>query len=268
MNHASLWCLCLLVAGGSVGRAEEPADDLAEQRLDVMRQRALSIRFRAAPGDFPERLEQEPLFRYDDPTRGYIDGTVWRLGAEGRPLAIITTELAPRYAGRPCVVYDYLSLSQVPFTAASNDVPGWSPPHSAVELRELPGAPEASATENGRLLQLKQLAGRFSGTQDVEGQLVPLRLLPRPIDRYAPEKNERADGAIFVMANGRMPGVVLLIETDGDSWSYGVGRLSHPCTLRVLLDDKRAWEQPPAELGWNLPYTASSLPAKIPGIDE
>jgi hypothetical protein len=267
MPRPFVLCLVLLVVGGVVGRAAEPDDDLAQQWLDMMRQRALSIRFRATSDDFPERLEAEPLFRYDDPTRGYIDGTVWRLGSSGRPLAIVTTELAPRYSGRPCVVYDYLSLSEVPFTATSDDVPGWSPPRSAVELSELPGAPAPAETENARQRQLKQLADRFSGTQDVEGQFVRLRLLPRSIDRYAPVGNERADGAIFVMANGRMPAVVLLIETDGDSWSYGMGRLSHPCTLRVLLDDNVVWEQPEASLAWDQPYTASSHPAKIPGID-
>lgn len=267
MRHPWIWCVCLVVMAVVVGRAEEPGDDLAEQRLEVMRKRALDIRFRAGTDGFPTRLEEKPLFRYDDPTRGYIDGTVWRLGAEGRPLAIITTELAPRYAGKPCVIYDCLSLSEEPFTAASDDLPGWAPPESAVELRPLPDAPAPAATENGRLLQLKQLASRFSGTQDVEGQLVPLRLLPRPIDRYSSASHERADGAIFVMANGRMPGVVLLIETDGDAWSYGVGRLSHPCTLRVLLDEEVAWEQPEARLGWNLPYTATNVPAVIPGVD-
>lgn len=259
--------VCVLVLGGSSAGAEEGQEDLAEARLEMMRARAQGIRFRGAAKGFPERLETEPLFRYDDPTRGYLDGTVWRLGAEGRPLAIITTELAPRYGGRPCVVYDYLSLSEHPFTATAGDVPTWSPPHSAVELTELPGGPAPAANEAARLRQLKQLAARFSGTQDVEGELVPLRLLPRPIDRYAPAGDERADGAIFVMANGRMPGVVLLIETDGDAWSFGVGRLSHPCTLRVLLDEDVVWERPQALLGWNQPYTATNVQASIPGVD-
>jgi hypothetical protein len=262
-----LVCKSLLVPGGAFAQSEAPDDDLAEQRLEMMRQRALDIRFRAAADDFPHQLEAEPLFRYDDPTRGYLDGTVWRLGSSGRPLAVITTELAPRYSGRPCVVYDYLSLSDVPFNATSDDVHGWSPPSSAVEFRELPGAPEPASTDNGRQRQLRQLADRFSGTQDVEGQVVRLRLLPRSIDRYTPNGNDRADGAIFVMANGRMPGVLLLIETDGVAWTYGVGRLSHPCILRVLLDEEVVWEQPEAVLQWNQPYTASSVPASIPGVD-
>jgi hypothetical protein len=60
--------------------------------------------------------------------------------------------------------------------------------------------------------------------------------------------------------------MVLLLETDGTTWSYGVGRLSHPSELAVLLDGDVVWQQPEAQLDWNLPYTAASVPATIPGV--
>lgn len=262
------WALALAaLVWISPASAQEPESAaLAEQRLELMRRRAQEIEFRSADPKFPERLEAAALFRYDDLTRGYLDGTVWRLGAKGRPRAIVTTELAPRYNGRPCVVYDFLSFSDTPFRASSADVPGWSPPESAVRMQPLPGGPAPAAAESKRLSQFKQVAERFSATQDVEGQRLKLRLLPRPIDRYRPSDHDRADGAIFVFASGRMPGMVLLLETDGTAWSYGVGRLSHPSELAVLLDGNVVWQQPEAQLDWNLPYTASSVPATIPGV--
>jgi hypothetical protein len=261
------WLALAFLVWAPPAAAQEPESDaLAEQRLELMRRRAQEIEFRSADPKFPERLETTPLFRYDDLTRGYLDGTVWRLGAKGRPRAIVTTELAPRYNGRPCVVYDFLSLSGAPFRASSADVPGWSPPESAVRMQPLPGGPAPAAAESARLFQFKQVAERFSATQDVEGQRLKLRLLPRPIDRYVPVEQDRADGAIFVFASGRMPGMVLLLETDGTTWSYGVGRLSHPSELAVLLDGDVVWQQPEAQLDWNLPYTAASVPATIPGV--
>jgi hypothetical protein len=47
-----LSCLSLLFVAAALGQTDE-ADDLAQQRLDVMRERALSIRFRAAAVEEP-----------------------------------------------------------------------------------------------------------------------------------------------------------------------------------------------------------------------
>jgi hypothetical protein len=268
----------LVALPGAPGAADQPVPDtIAEARMAMMRQRALSIAIRGDEAAFPKKLEAEPLFRYDDLARGYVDGAVWRLGEHGRARAIITTELHPRYAGSPRIVYDFLSLSTVPFTARSADVPGWSPSASAVTMQPLPDAPAPAATANRRLFQMKRLADQFSASQTVEGEHLELRLLPRPIDRYAPPAGEpaagqpgtdrAADGAMFLFVAGRMPGVLLLIETDGRTWQYGIGRLSHPSALVVSRDGNVVWEAAPALLEWNRPYTASNAPAVIPGFE-
>src|SRR4051812_945431 len=111
--------VALILAWSLLGPAfDEPADSagLAQQRLAVMRTRAEALQFASTEPVFPKQLESRPLFRYEDQTRGYVDGAVWRLGARGRPLAIVTTELHPNYLGAgPCVVYDFLSLSDQTF---------------------------------------------------------------------------------------------------------------------------------------------------------
>ncbi len=245
---------------------ERPAvDSLTQRRLDLMRQRTQDLAFRSSAADFPMRLEREPLFRYDDQTRGYIDGTVWRLGHEGRAMAIVTSELHPNYlGGGPRIIYDLLSLTETPFTAKSADIPGWSPSTSAVLIRSLPKSPIPADTREKRLSQMKDLAARFSAAQDVEGQKINLRLLPRQIDRYVPSKQLNSDGAIFLFVSGRNPGIVLLIESSDDSWNYGLGRLSAPSTLVVRLDETVVWEQPPAALATNQGYTATNATVKIP----
>jgi hypothetical protein len=243
---------------------------IARERLEVMTARIESITISSSDPGVPKQMRSTPLFRYDDETRGYVDGTVWRLGETGRPLAIITAELHPNYlGGGPCVVYDLLSLTGRPFTARSTDIPGWSPGAPAVIVKPLPDAPEPSPFAAKRLTQLKEQSRRFTGTQEVqetEKTLVHLRLLPREIDRFAPGPEANADGAIFLFANGRNPALLLVVETDGKTWQYGVGRLSMPSTLEMRLDDKVVWSEPriPSSPGWNQPYNASNRPAKFP----
>lgn len=245
--------------------AEKPT--LGQQRMAIMVKRAGGISFTAAKSlaDFPPRLHDKPIFRYDDQTRGYVDGTIWRLGRTGRPKAIITTELHPRYLGQPRVVYDLLSISPHKFTASSDDFI-WSPNESAVEFLPITGddvkPPATTATR--RLSQMKHLAKHFSATQDVENVLVQLRLLPTPIDRYTPGKAKNSDGAIFLFVNGRNPGLIMFVETDGTKWEWSIGRLSHPSTLTLKLRNKTVWSQPTAQLGSNLPYQALNAPATIP----
>jgi hypothetical protein len=243
---------------------------VARRRLAVMTERIESIVVSSSDPAIPKQMQPTPLFRYDDETRGYVDGTVWRLGEKGRPLAIITAELHPNYLGTgPRVVYDLLSLTGRPFTARSPDIPGWSPRAPAVVLKALPNAPEPSATAAKRLTQLKEQARRFSGTQEVretDKTFVHLRLLPREIDRYAPGPHAVSDGAIFLFANGRNPALLLVIETDGKEWQYGIGRLSMPSTLEMRLDDAVVWSEPmiPSSPGWSEPYNASNSPATFP----
>lgn len=247
--------------------SDEPGD-LAGRRMKVMKTRVESFSFASPDAGFPKQLQPTPLFRYEDQTRGYVDGTVWRLGEQGRPLALITAELHPNYLnGGPVIVYDFLSLTERPFTAKSADVPGWSPRGSAVTMQRLPDAPEPAKAAAARLGQMKQLARRFSATQEVtelDTSFVHLRLLPREIDRYSPEPQADSDGASFLFVNGRNPGVVLLLETKGREWTFGVGRLSAPSTLVMRLDDTVVWKEPRASLSWSSPYTASNSAATFP----
>lgn len=249
---------------------KDATSEIAERRLNVMKSRVQSIGFASTDANFPKQLQPTPLFRYEDQPRGYVDGTVWRLGEQGRPLAIVTAELHPKYLNEgPRIVFDLLSLTERSFTAKSADVPGWTPRGSAVTMQRLPDAPNPAKSAVARLGQMKLLARRFSATQEVmelDTTFVHLRLLPREIDRYAPTMNTESDGAIFLFVNGRNPGVVLLIETNGQDWTYGVGRLSATSSLTMRLDDGVVWKQPRVigSLTWSSPYTATNTPATFP----
>ena len=264
--------LCLLPMQISLSADDSDSDReirLAKERMDLMQSQALGFRFTAPEPDFPQSLSPEPLFRYDDHTRGYIDGTVWRLGNEGRPLAIVTAELHPKYSGvGPRVVYDFLSLTPVPFTARSSSLV-WTPPGSAVEMQLFPKAPTPAATPPLRMAQMRRLAERMRATQEVEGQKVQLRLLAKPIDRYRTTPATAAsDGAIFLLVNGRNPAIMLFLETDGATWSYGFGRLSLPSVLIAELDGEPVWQVPAfASNTLDHPYCAANVPVTIPGFE-
>jgi hypothetical protein len=277
MSGLTLVTLCAALAVALLDRqslAEEPADvpdkaDVGGQRLAVMASRIGSLAITSTDPDFPQRIRPTPLFRYDDETRGYVDGTIWRLGESGRPLAIVTAELHPKYlGGGPRIVYDFLSLTDRPFSARSPDVAGWRPGASAVAMKTLEGGPLPADKAAARLTQIKQLARRFSGTQvvqELDETSVELRLLPREIDRYSPAPHGSSDGAIFLLVNGRNPALLLIIETDGEAWHYGIGRLSAPSTLQVRLDGALIWDQPRfTSFDWPQPYTASNSAAEFP----
>ena len=248
---------------------ENPAQKTVEQlRLETMRNHVSQIVIRSRESSFPQRLENQPLFRYDDLTRGYVDGTVWRLGATGRPKAIITAELHPKYSDEPRIVYDYLSLSEIPFAAKLVGGVTWSSPGSAVLFQPFPEGPVLAETKPLRQVQLRQMAERFTAQQDVEGQKLELRLLPRSIDRYQPieRDNDDADAAMFLFVSGRNPGILLVIEVTGNDWTYGVGRLSAPSELTLRLNNEIVWHVRPAALDWNAPYNAANFPIEIPMV--
>lgn len=253
-----------------LGIADETRDRTIEQRrLETMREHAQQMDFRSKDPQFPRALGDQVLFRYDDPARGYVDGAVWRLGVSGRPRAIITTELHPRYFGRSCIVCDYLSTSDEPFVARVAPNVNWTPGGSAVKIMPLDDAPKLAGTKPQRLLQLKRMAERFAAHQNVEGEDLELRLLPSPIDRYQPTNRDGDDAAIFVFVSGRMPGILLLIEATENGWQYGAGPLSAQSTLTLKLNEAVVWQVEPINnhLSWQAPYTAANFPSKIPGID-
>ncbi|MCG8650255.1 MAG: hypothetical protein MI861_10495, partial [Pirellulales bacterium] len=211
----------MLLLASTLAKAQQT--DLEQRRMELMRRRAGGIVFLAQTEGFPKSLQPEPLFRYDDLPRGYVDGAVWRLGDQGRPLAIVTTELHPKYlGGGPRIVYDFLSLSPVPFSATSEDA-NWTPSESAVVMQPLADAPRPAGSAAMRLIQMKRIIQRFKAVQvvtegDPEEKKLNLRLLPRPIERYTPSKDDKADGTVFLFVAGRMPGVIAFLETKGSQW--------------------------------------------------
>jgi hypothetical protein len=246
---------------------EDVDKQLADQRLNVMKDRIGAVMIQSESKDFPSKFSGKPLFRYTDPARGYVAASVWRLGEFGRPKAIIATELNPAAYKRPSICYEYASLTDEPFIAKWQRTE-WSPKGTLYRFKSIPNAPTPEATPALRLIQLRALARRFTADEVVDGQKYELRLLPQPVDRYVPSREARADGAIFFFTFGTNPEVVLLIESDGSEWTYGVGRLTGAQEVSLKLEDSIVWHGEPLESGTRSPFTGHIEPVEIPGIAE
>jgi hypothetical protein len=265
-------CVCVLVhVATCTVRADEAKsardDALAARRYELLRERVAAAEVRSNEAGFPSRLAAKPIFKYSDPARGYVAAAVWKLGDEGRPKALLASELDRCDHGKPCISYEYLSLTATPFSMKSADM-DWSPSRTLIVFRPIPKAAAPAATPQRRLIQLREIARRFASREEVKKESCELRLLPAPVDRYRPSNADRADGAIFFFTFGTNPEVVLFIESDGEKWSFAASRMTGAQVVVLTLDDAIVWQGAPLEMGTDSPFTGSITPIAIPGIAE
>lgn len=223
----------------SKAKQAEQAKSASKRRLALMQEAidAFSITSPQIKSEKALRLGKSPKLRYDDPVRSLLDAGVWRMGEEGRPLALVTLELYGAGEARAVLSYEFLSLIERQFSMRSPKGPVWNPAETELKFASLENAPQADKSEKLRLTQMRQIARRFDARQDYRGDKIELRLMPQPIDRYRDQSQRIVDGAVFVFANGTNPELGLLLETDGKRWSYAVFRLAS-AALSLDLDGK------------------------------
>ncbi|MCI0361340.1 MAG: hypothetical protein L0211_22890 [Planctomycetaceae bacterium] len=244
--------LAVLLLVATALRAQEPADPPTEKDRETRLKQAeahvgaLDLRL-AEGGDEVARIDK-PLLVFGDSTRNNGDGTVWAWGREGRPLAVIetyrnTAEGGPRASALTLTSTDKVVL-KAPFF-----VQEWRPAKTQIVPTVLPGADAPSDREAVRLRQLKEQARRFTAHEfwDPDNSRFELRLLVQPVHRYRDEKAKLWDGAIFVLAHGTNPEVLVLIEALGESlersrWHYSLARLGS-AELHVEIDGQEVWKQ-------------------------
>lgn len=252
---------------GEESSQTQKESDLSTRRLELMRNRVTSAEVKSAEAGFPKHFHDQPLFRYSDPARGYVAAAVWKLGATGRPKAVLVSELIPKTQGRSHISYEFISLTKTPFSMTSADI-NWSPGETLYRFQPIPNAPPPDETPTRRLRQMRDLARQFTGSEVDKDLKCELRLLPQPIDRYQPATDPKADGAIFIFAFGTNPELMLLIESDGQSWQFAAGRLSGAETITLTYGGKTVWDGDPVRAGVKSPYTGSITLIEIPGLDR
>ena len=96
-----------------------------------------------------------------------------------------------------------------------------------------------------RLTTMRSLARQFEATETYDGQTFSLRLMPAPLHRYSDERSGVVDGALFSLANGTNPEVLIQIEArreanDPARWFASTARLS-AASLVTQVAGKTEW---------------------------
>jgi hypothetical protein len=125
----------------------------------------------------------------------------------------------------------------------------WTPRASHFVSTEIPEGGNVPDTAPQRLRRSKELSRRFSAHQfwDPDNSRSELRLLVQPVLRYRDEEAKVLDGAVFVLAHGTNPEVLLQIEAIAVEpqpvWKSSLVRLGS-AEMHVELDGREVWTVP------------------------
>lgn len=140
-------------------------------------------------------------------------------------------------------IHEFQSLSAESMRFEYDGRAVWTPGKTGVAFKPLAGAPVPAKSSNGRLVQMRQLARRFSIKDDFEGASQDkLRLMTTPLLRYS--SKSATDGALFTFAHGTDPELLVMLEVRaaGEDKAGGLARRlgPHDC----LRDHGRArWQR-------------------------
>ena len=230
--------------------AADPPKSTPEQRLIFARQTAADYRFQLADERAEARLHPEPLLRWNNQVIREDDGMLflWTKGENGQPVAT-----AQFFLQSPDWHHEFQSLSPGGFDARFVGEGGrgwsWRPNRPGVRFTTAEEIDRPADTASQRLRQMKSIAERFTAAVDSTAgdefeSPEQLRLLARPLYRYAAQDDGILDGAMFAFVQGTNPEVLLLIEArqagQTAAWRYGFARMS--CfKLRVKQGDDVVW---------------------------
>lgn len=247
-----LLIVTLSASSGPGTRAAEP-EDPREVMLETMRGKAEAIQVSRIGEDEAERLPliPEPFLRYSDDPRAIVDASLWGIGGKGRPAALAKIEYYERPGGNVGWFYCLVSLSEGLLSSDFESNLQWKSTQPGLEPATFEESPAPAGSEVARLVQMKNLARRFTAWVFGASLNAPttqeqMRLLARPLYRYADEESGLHDGAVFGFGtNGTNPDLLLLVELRGPSiaeakWQYGFARMTTE-SLRVHLDEREVW---------------------------
>jgi hypothetical protein len=186
-----------------------------------------------------------PVFRYTNPLRGEVYSTIFIWTHKGRPEVIAS--VSSWHSPRRWLGLAVTSLSAEKVVGTRDDEEVWRPQSAGIEFRAIPGAPGPGDTPANRLRQMGLLARQFTA-EFKRDATVPeggkLRLLSRPFHRYDSPANQVLDGAIFGLADGTAPHLLLLIEARQAGrtvrWEYALAP-KNSVEYHVWHHDDEVW---------------------------
>jgi hypothetical protein len=222
----------------AAARKESAESAVSQKRLQFFKDAVRELKV-TLPGSSTTRAPEfvdAPILRYNDATREFFDAGVWKLGAKGRPWALLTLEMYRRADGTTFLMHEFTSLTEFALAIDTDLGVHWAPRPAELKFAAVPDAPEPAETDSKRLIQMRTLARRFSAAEEYLGVKTTLRLLTQPIDRYSDPINGIDDAGMFAFAIGTNPEAVMLLEARKGQWMYALARTSSAETL-ITLDD-------------------------------
>lgn len=149
--------------------------------------------------------------------------------------------------------HEFVSLSrETTLIAKDQTAVVWSPSEPGVEFHDVPDAARPAASEAARLREMKSIPQQFAvtmtGWKADDSDREEMRLLPRPLYRYALKNSNDShpdlqDGAVFAFVQGTDPEALLLLESVGSDerhWQYAFARGTSG-GLEARLADSVVW---------------------------
>jgi hypothetical protein len=248
-------------------------EKLKAERLEYMISSAKSIDLRVAvpARQTPVKARwQGPVQRWSHPISPPVpDATVFVWTLDERPVAAAQIFFLDGFENWS---QEFSALTAHPLTAAQTGAPFWATEGGAVKSISIEGT--VAPRENLRLVQMRRIARQFEAVnkadQDSPNQL---HLLPTPLYRFSSSDAQILDGALFSLASGIDPEVLLLIEAHQSGQSHRWQVTFAPMTIfacRVNHEQRQVWSvpyrQPPHALDSPFMYHHDTLPNQpIPG---
>jgi len=191
-------------------------------------------------------LRAEPVLNWTNPVpEKQMHGDVFLWTDDGRP-AVVLCLFEMTESGDVHEFHEFCSLAPAGLVTTSSDTRPWSPATSQLTMSPLPDAPSPATTPRQRLMQMRELAGRFACEKTTRmGDVRSLRLLSQPLARYESKTHKVAEGALFAFVEATDPELFLLLELrsagDTSQWQFGFTRMAS-VKMRVSLADKFVWQ--------------------------
>lgn len=192
------------------------------------------------------KLNKSSLMNWTNPARRGENGAIYLWMHKGRPEVIgsIFTYVYNDIVGDK---HEFHSLATERIEAEVEGDLVWNPKTPGLKFKPIPDARPPAASFTRRKIQMKLFAKRFSGViHDEESGDANLRLIPTPLITYQPKDQACQAGAIFSLAYGTDPEILLVIECrqdkkdDAPTWKYALARY-HYMGVTASLDEEKVW---------------------------
>ena len=264
--------LCLMVVALSAQEKVEPElspeKKAAQARLDYMFDSCAGYTGKRKSDGAIIKIFPKPLLRWTNPNFGVRDGlfVAW-VDEKKRPMAAGQVFLMPKSENEWYIEQQSLCDDAMEFHSRSNSA--WTPSEPGIQWRTFPAKRYKPARSKPlRLTQMRQLARRFRGQDDLVDKDDELRLMPNPMVRYEDLNNGILDGALFALVQGTDPELLVQIEVREEKagapeYWWAIAPMTS-AKASAFLDDEQVYSKPRDLGSTNSVFYMRSLTGGVP----